>query len=705
VSLVLCYHSVSDDWDHQLAVTPAAFERQLRSMVRRRYRPVSADEAVAGRGRVFHVTFDDAYRDIEPALDLLESLGASATIFAATAFADRDRPLAVPELMDEVSAYPERLATMDWAKLRELVARGFEVGSHTVSHPHLPLLGDDELDAELLGSKLRCEEELGVPCRYLAYPYGEHDERVRAAARRAGYAAAFVLHDRDPHEDRFAVSRVDMYRDDARVVEAVKTSALRRPAYAAARLLRAQWPTPATFGHGWMVATLPAAASRFQVADPPIASRLLAAGAEVVDRDADVEIGMPSTLTGEAPMAISVLSSPPHDADAIALRVARRLFNSGRIRIAARRARGALRRLGYPEVEAILWDVTQAFRRPGVRHARRALVELVPQRALVVGSRGSLGPTLLDGVLGEASRSGATGFEAVAPTLRTGGVLILMTDGMVLRTALGPAGDQISRQNEVLGELRREAPAPVVSERISWPLDSGKVGLATWSLERRLPGAPPRALSPKLLSECAGFLTALHQVRPAGAERRLLADDAATVAPYRPRAVGERLEALGEQLDAALAYLPRGFSHGDFFAGNLLVDEDRLSGVIDWDGGGAGALPLLDLLQLRLSQARSVPDEDWGASVVGFLLPWARGPIDPSTEQYAAAVGFEADPDTLKALVAAYWLDRLGYQIRTHRFRRSQERWLAQNVDHVLDALLNRAFLPRPSADAMRSGV
>ena len=705
MSLVLCYHSVSDEWDHQLAVTPAAFERQLRSVIRRRYRPVSADEAVAARGRVVHVTFDDAYRDIEGALDLLESLGASATIFAATAFADGGRPLAVPELRDEVGAHPERLATMGWDKLRELVARGFEVGSHTVSHPHLPLLGDEELDTELLGSKLRCEEELGVPCRYLAYPYGEHDERVRAAARRAGYAAAFALHDRNPVEDRFAMSRVDMYRADPRVVEAVKTSALRRPAYATARLLRARWPTPATFGHGWMVATLPAAASRFQVDDPPVASRLLAAGAEVVDRDADVEIGLPPTLSGEAPMAISVLSSPPHDADAIALRVARRLFNSGRIRIAARRARRAVRRLGYPEVEVILWDVTQAFRRPGVRHARRALVEFVPQRALVVGSHGTLGPTLLDGVLGEARRSGATGFEAVAPTMRTGGVLILMTDDRVLRTALGPAGDQISRQNEVLHELRREAPASVVSERIAWPLDSGKVGLATWSLERRLPGAPPRAPSPRVLSDCVEFLSALHQVRPAGAGRRLLADDAATVAPYRPRAVAERLKAMGEQLDAALAHLPRGFSHGDFFAGNVLVDEDRLSGVVDWDGGAPGALPLLDLLHLRLSHARSVPDEDWGASVVGFLIPWAQGPIDPSTAQYAAAVGFEADRDTLTALVAAYWLDRLGYQIRTHRFRRSQERWLVQNVDHVLDVLAAPAFLPHPTAQVMRSGV
>ena len=704
MSFTLCYHSVSDDWDHQLAIRRASFERQLRSVIRRRYRPVSADEALAGAGRVFHVTFDDAYRDIAAALDFIKSLGGSATIFAATAFADDGAPLAVPELEDEVRAHPERLLTMNWDELRGLVARGFEVGSHTVSHPHLPSLSDDELDAELLGSKLRCEEELGVPCRYLAYPYGEHDDRVRAAARRAGYVAAFALHGQNPRADPFAVPRVDLYRNDGRAVETIKTSPLRRPAFATARLLRARWPVSAAFGHGWMVAALPASATRFRVDDPQIASWLLAAGVEVVDRHADVEIGTPATLTGEAPMAISVLSAPPHDADATAVRVARRLFNSVHIRFAARRAGRAVRRLGYPNVEVILWDVTQAFRRPGARHARRSLVEFVPQRALVVGSHGSVGPTLLDPVLSEARQSGARGFETVAPAMRTGGVLIFMTDSMVLRTALGPAGDQIRRQTEVLEELRNETPGPVLSDRIAWPLDGGKAGLATWSLEARLPGAPPKALSPRVLSDCVELLTLLHQVRPAGAQARLLADDAATVAPYRAGDVAERLTAMGEQLDGTLAHLPRGFSHGDFFAGNVLVDEDRLSGVIDWDGGGPGALPLLDLLHMRLSEARPVPDDDWGASVVRYLLAWARGPLDSETAAYAAGVGFDPDRGTLTALVAAYWLDRLAYQVRTHRFRRSQERWLVQNVDEVLDALAP-AFLPHPTALVMRSAV
>ena len=58
--LVLCYHAVSDAWSHPLAVRPRALERQLRSLLRRRLRPVDAADVVAGNGRLLHVTFDDA---------------------------------------------------------------------------------------------------------------------------------------------------------------------------------------------------------------------------------------------------------------------------------------------------------------------------------------------------------------------------------------------------------------------------------------------------------------------------------------------------------------------------------------------------------------------------------------------------------------------------------------------------------------------
>ena len=129
---------------------------------------------------------------------------------------------------------------MGWEELRGLVERGVEVGSHTVNHPHLPRLSDAEIEEELADSRGRLEEGLGRPCRILAYPYGEHDERVRVAAARVGYAAAFALASTAIPRDSFALSRVDLYRRDGIVSTTLKTSFLRRPAAARRRVLRPQ---------------------------------------------------------------------------------------------------------------------------------------------------------------------------------------------------------------------------------------------------------------------------------------------------------------------------------------------------------------------------------------------------------------------------------------------------------------------------------
>jgi peptidoglycan/xylan/chitin deacetylase (PgdA/CDA1 family) len=133
----------------------------------------------------------------------------------------------VPELAERTQGFHEEAQTMSWEKLRESVTMGVDIGSHTVSHPHLTSLGDAELALELASSKRRLEDELARPCRFLAYPYGEHDRRVRAAARAAGYEGAFALGARDG--DRFAIPRIDFYRSDGPLRVALKTSGVYRP--------------------------------------------------------------------------------------------------------------------------------------------------------------------------------------------------------------------------------------------------------------------------------------------------------------------------------------------------------------------------------------------------------------------------------------------------------------------------------------------
>lgn len=221
--LVLCYHAVSERWEHPLALPEAELLGQIRTLLARGFRPAPAAGVVAGRGRLLHLTFDDAFGSIARILPALEGLGVPATVFVSTGFADDGRALAVPELARHAAALPEELRTMRWEELREVAERGVEIGSHAVTHPHLTRLGDRELDLELRESRERIEAELGRPCRYLAYPFGDENGRVRDAVRAAGYEAAFSLPGPEPSFGSYALPRVGMYRGDSRLRLAIKT--------------------------------------------------------------------------------------------------------------------------------------------------------------------------------------------------------------------------------------------------------------------------------------------------------------------------------------------------------------------------------------------------------------------------------------------------------------------------------------------------
>ena len=190
--LVLCYHAVSPTWEHRLSIHPDLLLRQVRALSR--------------FWRV-HASFDDAFRSAATVFPALERLGVSVQIFVCTRYAHAGAPLSIPELAGDD---PAELATMSWDELREHADRGVQIGSHTVLHSHLTRLSDAELRRELEDSRAEAEAELGRPCRELAYPYGEHDERVRAAARGAGYERAFGLRGRKG--DGYALPRADLYR-------------------------------------------------------------------------------------------------------------------------------------------------------------------------------------------------------------------------------------------------------------------------------------------------------------------------------------------------------------------------------------------------------------------------------------------------------------------------------------------------------------
>ena len=74
--------------------------------------------------------------------------------------------------------------------MKDLVARGHEIGSHSHSHALLPQCTEDELLTEIAGSKLKLETVLDAPVTTFCYPNGSIDPRSLAHVREAGYRAA-----------------------------------------------------------------------------------------------------------------------------------------------------------------------------------------------------------------------------------------------------------------------------------------------------------------------------------------------------------------------------------------------------------------------------------------------------------------------------------------------------------------------------------
>lgn len=97
----------------------------------------------------------------------------------------------------------------DWRELRVLSENGIEIGSHGYSHALLPDCKDDEIRFELRASKARIETALSKPVRFIAYPNGDRNERVRTIAREEGYRFGFSLQG-DP-DDPFDFPRVNLH--------------------------------------------------------------------------------------------------------------------------------------------------------------------------------------------------------------------------------------------------------------------------------------------------------------------------------------------------------------------------------------------------------------------------------------------------------------------------------------------------------------
>jgi peptidoglycan/xylan/chitin deacetylase (PgdA/CDA1 family) len=230
---VLCYHAISEQWPDPVAVTPAQLERQLAFLRERGFVGATFSEAVARHPsrKTVAVTFDDGYRSvIEHAFPILERLEMPGTVFVPSLYASRPDPTFWRGKGREQwfgSRFEPELAGLSWEQLRHLIAAGWEVGSHSRSHPHLTRLPAAEVAAEVEGSRQDCERGTGAPCISLSYPYGDVDERIIEIALASGYRSGATLPRRFPRApSALGVPRVGIYRPDGWLRFRIKVSPL-----------------------------------------------------------------------------------------------------------------------------------------------------------------------------------------------------------------------------------------------------------------------------------------------------------------------------------------------------------------------------------------------------------------------------------------------------------------------------------------------
>lgn len=121
------------------------------------------------------LTFDEGFADNYPVKDLLASHNMHATFYV-------------------VSGHVGTEGYMTWEQLQEFYADGNEIAGHTVSHPDLPKLNEDEMRHEICDDRAALMQKGFNPVSF-AYPSGHWNETVKKVVAECGYNSARLVVD------------------------------------------------------------------------------------------------------------------------------------------------------------------------------------------------------------------------------------------------------------------------------------------------------------------------------------------------------------------------------------------------------------------------------------------------------------------------------------------------------------------------------
>ncbi|HYC61592.1 MAG TPA: polysaccharide deacetylase family protein [Thermoanaerobaculia bacterium] len=189
---VLCYHIVEAPAAPRMHIDRETFRQQLRYLemtgynvvpLRHVYEFVSGKRASLPKNAVV-ITIDDGWRSTyTEAFPELQKRKFPFTVFI------------YPNIIGKTSN------ALTWEQIRVMAKAGVDIQSHALTHPFLTRrkhrsMSDEQyaawLHRELAESRRILEKESGKKVQFLAYPYGDYDDRVATAAASAGYTAALT---------------------------------------------------------------------------------------------------------------------------------------------------------------------------------------------------------------------------------------------------------------------------------------------------------------------------------------------------------------------------------------------------------------------------------------------------------------------------------------------------------------------------------
>jgi peptidoglycan/xylan/chitin deacetylase (PgdA/CDA1 family) len=204
---ILLYHHVStstDTQDSRYNIPPEKFEEQMKWLYDNGYQTITVSDLVnliynGGEipQRPVVITFDDGNIDnYNNAFPILKKYGFVATFYV-------------------VQTYINGEGMISTDQLKELIQAGWEIGSHSKTHAHLPAIGEDQLPDEIRMSKLNLEDKLGVTINSFAYPFGEINDNIIRLTSSFGYKSAVGLGNSFTHSMNtiFYLSRIEIQND------------------------------------------------------------------------------------------------------------------------------------------------------------------------------------------------------------------------------------------------------------------------------------------------------------------------------------------------------------------------------------------------------------------------------------------------------------------------------------------------------------